>query len=130
MVAGAVAFILNGVLTLMFMFCVAAVHPLASVTETEYSVVEAGLTEMESVVAPFDQLYKYGEFPPVTVAPICIFCPIHIVDAGETDITTAVGSLILKLVIAAQPLMSVTVTEYIPPDKFAAEPEDEIFPVH
>ena len=85
---------------------VAAEHPLASVTVTEYVVVAAGLTEMEAVFCPLLQEY---EVPPEAVSVVgsplqMTLSPVITGDGSGFTVT-------VTEVAAEQPLASVTVTE-------------------
>ena len=85
---------------------VAAEHPLASVTVTEYVVVADGLTEMEAVFCPLLQEY---EVPPEAVS--VVVSPLQMT---LSPVMAGVGSgltVTVTEVAAEHPLASVTVTE-------------------
>ncbi len=87
------------------------VQPLLSVTVTEY--VPGVLVLIELVVAPVLHAYVYGPVPPDAFAVNGPVAPVHTVSFGTVTVALA---LLNKAPDPdpVQPLLSVTVTEYVP----------------
>ena len=86
-----------------------AVHPLVSVMVTEYAPIAN--PEMSCVVAPFDQLYVYGDVPPETVRSIePLLPPLQITFTCVFEADNRAGSVMADADVVVQPLASVTVT--------------------
>ena len=92
------------------------VQLLASVTVTVY--VPAARPVRSCVVMPPVQKYVYGETPPLTVRSMePVEEPLHNTFTCVVLKAKAGGCVIVTAVVAVQPLLSVTVTVYVPAAK-------------
>ena len=101
-----------GPLVLLIVAEVVFVQALASVTVTVY--VPAARPLISWVVALFDQLYVYGETPPLTVKSMEPFGLPQVEFTVVVLNTTADGCVMVADVVFVQAFASVTVTVYVP----------------
>ena len=90
-----------------------AEQPLLSVTVTEYD--PAARPVAVAVVWPLDHRYVLPPLPPagVTVA-VPLLPPLQETGVDDADAVRTAGSVTVADAVAEQPLLSVTVTEYVP----------------
>ena len=90
------------------------VHPLTSVTVTEYAVVDAGLTLIFWVVSRLLQVYVYGAAPPLGLAVRVADPPTQISVMSAVTVTDGLPSTVtVTLDSSVHPFTSETVTVYV-----------------